>query len=59
MTNKPDKSYKFGTKLRYCPRCHQVWELEYMIKRVIVHADFPSYGLQRDVCVDCKEAYTN
>ena len=52
-------SNKFGPKLRYCPVCHQVWELELPSKKKIVHKDFPSYRLPRDVCVDCKEAYTN
>ena len=52
-------SNKFGPKLRYCPGCHQVWELELPSNKKIVHKDFPSYGLPRDVCFDCKEAYTN
>ena len=52
-------SNKFGPKLRYCPVCHQVWELELPSNKKIVHKDFPSYGLPRDVCFDCKEAYTN
>ena len=52
-------SNKFGQKLRYCPVCHQVWELELPSNKKIVHKDFPSYGLPRDVCFDCKEASTN
>ena len=46
-------------KLKYCPECHQVWQIEHMTNMKIVHKDFPSYGLQREVCVDCKEAHTN
>ena len=52
-------SNKFGPKLRYCPVCHQVWELELPSNKKIVHNDFPSYGLPRDVCFDCEEPYTN
>ena len=52
-------SNKFGPKLRYCPECSQVWELDLPSNKKIVHTDFPSYRLPRDVCVDCKEAYTN
>ena len=34
-------SNKFGPKLRYCPVCHQVWELELPSNKKIVHKDFP------------------
>ena len=50
---------EFGPKLKYCPVCHQVWELELQSNKKIVNKDFPSYGLPRGVCFDCKEAYTN
>ena len=46
-------------QLRYCPICHQVWQLEYPSNKKIIHSDFPSYGLPRDVCFDCKEVSTN
>ena len=53
------KGIKSGSVLRYCPGCHQVWELEVPGNKKIVHKDFPSYRLPRDVCVDCKEEYTD
>ncbi len=53
------KGVKFGSVLRYCPGCRKVWELEVPGNKKIVHKDFPSIGLPRDVCFDCEEAYTN
>ena len=52
-------SNKSEPKLRYYPVCHHVWELDLPSNKKIVQSDFPSYRLPRDVCVDCKEAYTN
>ena len=50
---------EFGPKLKYCPVCYQLWELELPSNKKIAHKDFHSYGLPRDACFDCKKAYTN
>ena len=47
-------SNRSGVKLRYCPTCHQVWEFDASLKKELKHSDFPAYGLQRDVCSECK-----
>ena len=53
-------SNKFGPKLRYCPTYHQDWEFDATRKKKkLIHSDLPSYGLPRDVCFACKEAYPN
>ena len=47
--------YKPASKLKYCPICHQVWEIDTERKKILIHRNFPSYGLQRDACSECKD----
>ena len=42
-------------KLRCCPRCNQVWELDIAQGRQLKHKDFPAYGLDREVCSNCQK----
>ena len=44
----------------YCEMCKRAWE-DYWIstkKRVNKYEDFPTYGLKRKKCLDCKEVLT-
>ena len=41
--------------MKYCTTCQQVWEYDAAIRKILIHSDFPSYGLPRDVCSDCKD----
>ena len=34
--------------------CHQVWEFDTALGKILIHSSLPSYGLQRDVCSECK-----
>ena len=40
-------------KLKKCPECECVWELQYPTK-IISYADFPAYGLKKENCKKCK-----
>jgi hypothetical protein len=42
------------TTLRFCLQCKQVWEQwSYVTHFYMKHADMPSYGLEREDCLDC------
>ena len=41
-------------KLKKCPECECVWELQYPTKIILSYADFPSYGLKKEICNNCK-----
>ena len=42
------------TPLRFCLQCKQVWEQwSYVTHFYMKHADMPSYGLEREDCLDC------
>ena len=54
-----DKKIGFGFKGKYCSGCNTVWEVFTNAGEkagVIRHPDFPSYGLEREVCSRCAEA---
>ena len=40
-------------KLKKCPECGFVWEFNYQKKAINRYADFPSYGLKKEVCKKC------
>ena len=50
--NKPHKGV--SKRLKLCKICNKVWEIVYQTKKVIHHEDFPTYGLERKNCNDCK-----
>ena len=41
-------------KLKKCPECHRVWERHYQTKKLLSYADFPAYGLKKEICEKCK-----
>ena len=41
-------------KLKKCPECGFVWEFNYQKKAINRYADFPSYGLKKEICKKCK-----
>ena len=41
-------------KLKKCPECECVWELQYPNKIILSYADFPAYGLKKEICKKCK-----
>jgi len=41
-------------KLKKCPECECVWELHYPTKTILSYADFPAYGLKKEICKMCK-----
>ena len=41
-------------KLKKCPECEWVWELRYQTKTILSYADFPAYGLKKEICKKCK-----
>ena len=41
-------------KLKKCPECECVWELHYQTKTILSYADFPAYGLKKEICKKCK-----
>ena len=41
-------------KLKKCPECKCVWELHYPTKIILSYADFPAYGLKKEICKKCK-----
>ena len=49
---------KIGTqnkdKLKKCPECECVWEIQYPTKIILSYADFPAYGLKKEICKKCK-----
>jgi len=40
--------------LKKCPECECVWELHLQTKTILTYADFPSYGLKKEICKKCK-----
>ena len=42
-------------KVKYCPKCKQVWDWHRMSNwvNVMYHQDFPRYGLSDGVCFIC------
>ncbi|MAH43352.1 hypothetical protein CL614_06600 [archaeon] len=59
IVNTNGKSPAF--KVRWCIVCKTAWEIEshgYRKKQRVLHyEDFPTYGLKRKICDDCKENY--
>ena len=48
---------KNGFKGQYCTGCNTVWEVLRFTGESgmeIKHPDFPSYGLERQICSECK-----
>ena len=41
-------------KLKKCPECECVWELQYPTKIILSYADLPAYGLKKENCKKCK-----
>ena len=41
-------------KLKKCSECGFVWEFNYQKKTINRYADFPSYGLKKEICKKCK-----
>ena len=41
-------------KLKKCPECECVWELHLQTKTILTYADFPAYGLKKEICKKCK-----
>ena len=41
-------------KLKKCPECECVWEIQYPTKIILSYADFPAYGLKKEICKKCK-----
>jgi len=41
-------------KLKKCSECGFVWEFNYQKKAINRYADFPSYGLKKEICKKCK-----
>ena len=41
-------------KLKKCPECECVWELNYQTKTILSYTDFPAYGLKKEICKKCK-----
>ena len=41
-------------KLKKCPECECVWELQFQTKIILTYADFPAYGLKKEICKKCK-----
>ena len=49
---------EYGFKLKYCTRCNSAWEISRTsgeAGRFDKHPDFPSFGLEREDCSECKE----
>jgi len=40
--------------LKKCPECECVWELHLQTKTILTYADFPAYGLKKEICKKCK-----
>ena len=40
--------------LKKCPECECVWELHFQTKTILTYADFPAYGLKKEICKKCK-----
>ena len=48
---------EYGFKLKYCTRCNSAWEVSSTsgeAGRFDKHPDFPSFGLEREDCPECK-----
>ena len=41
-------------KLKKCPECKCVWEIEYPSKTILIYVDFPALGLKKEICNNCK-----
>ena len=41
-------------KLKKCPECECVWEVQFQTKTILSYADFPAYGLKKEICKKCK-----
>ena len=41
-------------KLKKCPECQSVWEMEYPSKMILTYVDFPAFGLKKEICNNCK-----
>ena len=41
-------------KLKKCHECECVWEIQYPTKIILSYADFPAYGLKKEICKKCK-----
>ncbi|HJM95784.1 MAG: hypothetical protein QGG04_04075 [Candidatus Marinimicrobia bacterium] len=52
----PDIRKHEKEKLKKCPECGFVWEFNYQKKTIHRYADFPSYGLKKEICKKCSMA---
>ena len=41
-------------KLKKCPECQCVWEIESPSKTTLIYVDFPALGLKKEICNNCK-----
>ena len=41
-------------KIKKCPECQCVWEIEYPSKTILIYVDFPALGLKKEICNNCK-----
>ena len=41
-------------KLKKCPECQCVWEIESSSKTTLIYVDFPALGLKKEICNNCK-----
>ena len=48
---------KGSNKLKYCIVCNSAWKLDAALSIEMKHADFPSYGLEREHCFSYKNSY--
>ena len=46
-----DKERNTQFSVKWCISCNYAWEKD--TKNVLMHLDFPSYGLQRKTCPHC------
>jgi hypothetical protein len=48
---KSENGYNYTVK--FCEKCNRAWEKEG--KNILIHVDFPTLGLRREVCKNCKK----
>ena len=44
--------------VRLCKTCNKVWEVPLKFTKeaqLVIHNDFPTYGLKREICYACKK----
>jgi len=50
--NKPHRG--ISQRLSLCLKCKRVYEIEYQTSKILYHEEFPTYGLKRKSCNQCK-----